>query len=137
MKKSSKIWKIENIGYPIYDGCNLLYTKDNSIQSVQKLYDTELDCLLDIVTEPENVGLKVYKHQTVVDKQKNISSAREYVIVRKSKHEYDFYYYCYFKDTFETMEDKNTYEMANELGDSSSNIAYTFTSYHWVEAFLQ
>ena len=69
MVKVRKLWKIER-----RYNANLRYHDDWKFHSFEKsfstkleeiLYPTELDCLLDAVTEPLYTGMKVYKHQTV------------------------------------------------------------------------
>lgn len=138
MIKSSKIWKIESIDYNAYNGITVedFYRFSPKIDT-QFIYDTELDCLLDIVTEPENNGLKVYKHQIRVDERIENGSEKIYIPIRK-KH-IDGYSYSrgtsilWEKNDF--IENKsNDYEMS--FGNSEFK-DYMRVKYYWVEAFMQ
>lgn len=135
MKKSSKIWKIEKYGHEFKSGydinsCFMLPT----IENCQIIYNTELDCLLDIVTEPENNGLKVYRHQTVEEVVIDRDSCIEYAYIRNKDYSLSFASKSYSKDEIEKMDDDSNKLTFPEMGYKKS---YTKTVYHWVEAYLQ
>ena len=135
MKKASKIWKIEKYGhefksgYPFETCCVLPF-----IVNRQFIYNTELDCLLDIVTGPECNGLKVYKHQVVEKVEIDWDSCIEYAYFKTKKDAWGFESKAYSKEEIEKM-DSTSYNLTwPDLGYQKS---YTKTAYHWVEAFLQ
>lgn len=135
MKKSSKIWKIVKYGHEFKSGY-LFDTNYNLpfIESVQHIYNTELDCLLDIVTEPDNNGLKVYKHQTVAIDEIDWGSCIEYAYIKMNEDKWCFESRAYSKEEIEKMDPKSYKLTWPDLGYRKS---YTKTVYHWVEAFMQ
>lgn len=148
MKKSSKIWKIEKYGHEFKSGCSVdgCYSYFPRILSRQFIYNTELDCLLDIVTEQENNDLKVYKHQTVEKTNIDRDSCIEYAYIKLNNEKLsdvcsylsDVFSYCisiaYSRDEIEKM-DPNSYRLTWPEMDYQQS--YTKTVYYWVEAYLQ
>lgn len=139
MIKSSKIWKIESVGYELRNGATLeeSYRYSPKIDT-QFIYDTELDCLLDIVTEPENNGLKVYKHQIRVDERIENGSEKIYVPIRKKNLDAG----CSYTHRIPILWEKNDFidNKSNDYEisfDNSEFKDYMRVKYYWVEAFMQ
>jgi hypothetical protein len=138
MRKSSKIWKIEKFGHEFYSGQCITITRTKSPIDVQLIYESELDCLLDIVTEPENRGLKVYKHQSKEICDVDLKTKKQFVLLRQKDNDY----YCSYSRYYE-LEKANdlisagTHELAFKFLEDSEYDSYERTVYHWVEAFLQ
>lgn len=130
MIKVRKLWKIETKPYPHKHG-DVVYTShiskwyDNV--KIEYLYSTELDCLLDAVTEPEYSGLKVYRHQVVSEMYRR--ETRGWWM-------YDFKlnmgvsYHVYSKD--ELIKEGNPLAESGKFEEK-----FDYTTHYYVEAYLQ
>jgi hypothetical protein len=138
MKKSSKIWKIVDIAYPVYSGQLLLFVNHplfkDGIKNTQLIYDSDLDCLLDIVTDTDNQGLKVYRHKNRVEKEPVLSSAKTLLVVEPKVKKYEFTSECMYWDLkdFETI--KETHVISESFGEFE---VFEYKEYHWVDAYMQ
>lgn len=134
MKKSSKIWKIVKYGHQFYEGEYLTSGVGSFAEDCQFIFNTELDCLLDIVTEPDNQGLKVYKHQTVTTEEP-FGDVVEYAAIRllpRKPWTYDYYHHS--KEHISNLPE-GSYEFLSD--DPTYHKSQKKTVYHWVEAFMQ
>jgi hypothetical protein len=138
MNKSSKIWKIVKRGHIADDGQSCYYVAFKRIvDSEQLVYDSVMDCVLDIVTDEVNHGLKVYKHQERVETIRDENSKILVYPMKKVIGEGSKW------DVPETMR-KYVYQdsLGAALVDGWSNDgdpieSHTYTEYHWVEVFMQ
>lgn len=103
-------------------------------EHTQFVYDTELDCLLDIVTEPENQGLKVYKHQAVTTVEPYGEIVEFGAIQKLPRFEWDYEYNYYSKEEILKLPE-GSYEFL--IKDHPYTKSQPHIVYHWVEAFLQ
>ena len=131
MKKSSKIWKIEKKGYPNRGDCGPRF-----VESTQLIYKTELDCLLDIATDPGNVGLKVYEHQYKEETTQDLNSGKMFGIVT-GRGEYSFERYLQPKEKIESDLDLELWKQVTWYDGNEYLKLYTQTVEHWVEVFMQ
>lgn len=134
MKKSSKIWKIVKYGHSYYSGQYVMSNFGPYAISIQNIYDTELDCLLDIVTEPDNHGLKVYKHQGREVGEIDLTSKKEFMLITPSTERWSFESKYHTKEEVDAM-DPSTFKIT--YPDDPMIESYEKTVYHWVDAFLQ
>lgn len=132
------------MNHPYYNGSNNIWSlHGSSIVNTQLIYDTELDCILDIVTEPDNVGLKVYKHQVITESVRDESTLLKYAYFKRvPKNDFDFDYWAYF--TEDGIKEYNLKHPDNQYENPYSDLEnqYLIESYeceirYWVEAFLQ
>ena len=135
MKKSAKIWKIEKFRPRFREGLSWeIFYGDPIREDKQLIYETELDCLLDIVTEPENSGLKVYKHQSKSVEEVDYQSEIEVALILKGSTRWCSESVAHSREYIEKLE-PNTYNFI--YPENPYNKLYKRTVYHWVEAFLQ
>lgn len=136
MKKSSKIWKIEKFRPRFIEGVSWeIFYGDPFREDKQLIYETELDCLLDIVTEPENFGLKVYKHQSKIVREADYQSEIEVALILKGSARWCSESVAHSREYIEKL-DLNSYKFINQEHPHYIKM-YKETVYHWVEAFLQ
>lgn len=135
MIKASKTWKIEKYGHVSFSGRRISSIPNIFPEHTQLLYDTELDCLLDIVTEPSNHGLKVYRHQ-YIPTTNNTGDAIKYIAIRKLPiiTESDRHFIHLTEEEVEDLP-VNSFEFGHPV--LSTIISQPFTIHYWVEAFLQ
>lgn len=140
MKKSSKIWKIEKLKLNVCSGMSYEYYLHNQyrVVSCQLIYETELDCVLDIATDVSNNGLKVYKHQSLIKEEFDLNT-EEYYPIEIVDHPNDIKQLCFGKTVLilskEDLE-KETREYKH-LYDGIPIKVSEKTHYHWVEVFMQ
>lgn len=135
MIKASKIWKIEKVEHPYFSGqyfSSYLYLPKTLTQLV---YNTELDCLLDIVTEPQYSGMKVYKHQCIEITETDEDSLVEFALIKPVKARW-LNESCY--DDRESIMKRSSDSFVYVHDEPNRWIqSKTKTIYHWVEAFMQ
>jgi hypothetical protein len=131
MVKVRKLWKIETTLYPYKHGDKKYYldTESKLNSRTEYIYPTELDCLLDAVTEPEYSGLKVYKHQ-VVSEPHECASRGFWISVLNTEQPYSWSYRVYSKD--ELIKEGNPLAESGEFYEK-----FDYTTHYYVEAYLQ
>jgi len=135
MKKSAKIWKIEKFKPLFAEGMSWDYAhREPVLVERQFVYDSELDCLLDIVKEPDNIELKVYRHQTKTETCDDLPSEIEYALILMGCARWASESVAYTRDYIDKLNPKDYKFFLEE--DPYTKI-YDTTVYHWVEAFLQ
>ena len=141
MTKSTKIWKIEYYDYSIRIGLGLGIHSSMMTYPINTdyIFETELDCVLDIVTEPSNHGLKVYKHQLRVVEYKDLDSAIECSPIYYPLIE-DFDLLIYEEPKYQTREyieklEKNTYRFLLDKEEYAK--FYKYRKEYWVDCFMQ
>ena len=102
-----------------------------------------MDCLLDIVTEPDNQGLKVYSHKVREERIELPELSEKLIMVRMKVHNDDnFAYYSYscsytrkyYEANLEKFED---YEEVDYEWAKNDYILKYYDVQYWVEAFMQ
>jgi hypothetical protein len=137
MKKSRKLWKIETIDHQLYNGVNIEWGSVYAKPYIQLMYDSELDCLLDIVTDECNHGLKVYKHQVVVEDVEMSETLKVFRLMTLSgdgaEWELEKVHKFWDEEGIQTLDERWITPSWNPPPINS----YIIKKYYWVEAYMQ
>lgn len=128
---------------PFYEGISVCSRSPTTLKSSHEIYKSELDCLLDIVTEPENHELKVYSHK-IREERINFPELSEKVIMvqKKKPQDYDYRHSGQYMSVMHTVKyyEKNSEKFSNyekvEWVKDDLFLGYYDIQY-WVEAFMQ